>query len=112
VILSGAEIPGVSGFTFPAGSPPLLATQGTADTVNPPSFTAAFFERARRPKYLLRLLGAGHLPPYTDQQPQLGIVERVTVAFLDGYLKHRTGMLQRLPSLATVGGEASLTAEP
>jgi len=28
VILSGAEIPGVGGFTFPPGSPPLLATQG------------------------------------------------------------------------------------
>jgi dienelactone hydrolase len=112
VILSGAEIPGVSGFTFPPGSPPLLATQGTADTVNPPSFTATFFERARRPKYLLRLFGASHLPPYTDQQPQLGIVERVTLAFLDGYLKHTAGSLQRLPALAAAGGVASLTAEP
>ena len=37
VILSGAEIPGVGGFTFPPGSPPLLATQGTADNVNPPA---------------------------------------------------------------------------
>ena len=37
VILSGAEIPGIGGFTFPPGGPPLLATQGTADTVNPPT---------------------------------------------------------------------------
>ena len=43
VILSGAEIPGVGGFDFPAPSPPLLATQGTADTINPPRFTDAFF---------------------------------------------------------------------
>ena len=96
VILSGAEIPGVGGFTFPPGSPPLLATQGTADTVNPPSATNAFFEAAQRPKYLLSLIGAEHLPPYSDQQPQLAIVERVTIAFLDGYLKHRPWAVARL----------------
>ncbi len=112
VILSGAEIPGIGGFTFPAGSPPLLATQGTADTENPPSATNAFFDVAPRPKYLLRLFGAEHLPPYSDQQPQLGIVERVTIAFLDGYLKHRAGALQRLVSLGSVRATASLLAEP
>jgi dienelactone hydrolase len=112
MILSGAEIPGVRGFTFPRGSPPLLATQGTADTVNPPSSTNAFFDIAQRPKYLLKLLGAEHLAPYSDQQPQLGIVKRVTIAFLDGYLKHRPGTLQRLISLGSVPGTASLLAEP
>jgi dienelactone hydrolase len=112
VILSGAELPGVGGFTFPAGSPPLLAAQGTADTVNPPSFTNAFFDAARRPKYMLSLIGAEHLPPYSDQQPQLAIVERVTIAFLDGYLKHRSGALARLVSLGSVPGTASMAAEP
>jgi len=112
VILSGAEIPGIGGFTFPAGSPPLLAKQGTADTENPPSATNAFFDVAPRPKYLLALFGAGHLPPYSDQQPQLGIVERVTIAFFDGYLKHRAGALTRLVSLGSVPKTASLLAEP
>jgi predicted dienelactone hydrolase len=112
VILSGAEIPSVGGFTFPRGSPPLLATQGTADTVNPPSFTNAFFNLARRPKYLLSLPGAEHLPPYSDQEPQLTIVERVTIAFFDAYLKHRRGALQRLVSLGSVPGVASLLAQP
>ena len=112
VILSGAELPGVGGFTFPTGSPPLLATQGTADTVNPPSFTNAFFDAARRPKYMLTLIGAEHLPPYSDQQPQLAIVERVTIAFLDGYLKHRAGALARLVSLGSVPGTASMVADP
>ena len=90
-ILSGAEIPGVGGFYFPRPSPPLLATQGTADTINQPQFTYDFFAAARRPKYLLQLLGAGHLPPYTDEQPQLSIVERVTIAFFDRYLKGDAG---------------------
>jgi dienelactone hydrolase len=112
VILSGAEIPAAGTFTFPPGGPPLLASQGTADTVNPVNLTEAFFEAAGRPKYLLRLLGAEHLPPYTDQQPQLGIVERVTLAFLDGYLKRRASQLQRLGSLGSVPGTASLLAEP
>ena len=88
MILSGAEIPGVGGFDFPRPSPPLLATQGTADTINPPGLTYAFYDIAPPPKFLLTLIGAPHLPPYTDEQPQLGIVERVTIAFLDRYLNH------------------------
>jgi fermentation-respiration switch protein FrsA (DUF1100 family) len=112
VIMSGAEMSGVGGFGFSRGGPPLLATQGTSDTINEPRFTYAFFKAARHPKYLLRLLGAEHLPPYTRQQPQLAIVERVTIAFLDGYLKRRPGSLQRLVPLGTVSGAASLVAAP
>lgn len=112
VILSGAEIPGVGGFTFPPGSPPLLATQGTADTVNLPSATNAFFDAARRPKYLLSLIGAEHLPPYSSEQPQLSIVERVTIAFLDGYLEHKPRALARIVSLGSVPGTASILAKP
>lgn len=112
VILSGAEIPGAGAFTFPPGGPPLLAAQGTADTVNPPSATNEYFTAAQRPKYLLNLIGAEHLPPYSTQQPQLAIVERVTIAFLDGYLKHTPGALARLASLGRVPGTASVLAEP
>ena len=112
IVLSGAEIPGLGGFEFPAGSPPLLATQGTADTINPPSETNAFFEVAQRPKYLLTLLGAEHLPPYSVQQPQLAIVERVTIAFLHGYLEHIPGTARRLVSLGNVPGTSTLLADP
>jgi fermentation-respiration switch protein FrsA (DUF1100 family) len=112
VILSGAEMPGVGGFEFAPASPPLLATQGTADTVNPPSFTYTFFDAAQRPKYLLSLIGAEHLPPYSDQQPQLAVVERVTIAFLDGYLKHSSHALAGLASLGNVPGKASMLADP
>jgi fermentation-respiration switch protein FrsA (DUF1100 family) len=111
IILSGAEMPGVGGFTFPPGSPPLLATQGTADTVNPQGLTSAFFEVARRPKFLLSLLGAEHLPPYSAQQPQLTIVERVTTAFLDSYLKHEPGAQRRLLAAGNVPGTVTLQAE-
>jgi dienelactone hydrolase len=112
VILSGAKIPGVGGFSFPRPAPPLLATQGTADSINPPSFTHEFFDSAPAPKFLLELLGAGHLPPYTREQPQLQIVARVVVAFLNRYLKHEHGALQRMTSAADVAGVSTLIADP
>ena len=112
MILSGAEIPGVGGFDFPAPSPPLLATQGTADTINPPNFTYAFFRIAPPPKYLLTLFGAPHLGPYTNEQPQLGIVERVTIAFLDRYLKQAHGALRRMGRAGDVAGVSQLSATP
>lgn len=112
IILSGQEIPGAVGYDYPAPSPPLLATQGLADTINLPSTTYAFFNPAPRPKYLLTLPGASHLPPYTGEQPQLSIVERVTVAFLDRYLKGNRGALARMASAADRPGIAALQADP
>jgi dienelactone hydrolase len=112
IILSGAEIPSVGGFTFPAPSPPLLATQGTADTINLPFYTYQFFNIAPRPKYLLALLGAHHLPPYTYEEPELGIVEGVTIAFLDRYLNGERDALARMRSTGDVGGLATLSAYP
>ena len=112
VILSGQEIPGVGGYDFPAPSPPLLATQGLADTINLPSTTFAFWDAAPAPKYLLTLPGAPHLGPYTGEQPQLAIVERVTIAFLDRYLKGEPGALARMEAAGHVPGLASLEADP
>lgn len=108
VVLSGAAMPGMG--PFPRSGPPLLAVQGTADTTNAPATSAAFFQLAQRPKFLLWLLGASHLPPYTDQQPQLGIVERATTAFLDHYLKSRP--LRAFVQAARRPGLTELTAAP
>lgn len=112
IILSGAEIPGIGAFQIAPGRAPLLAVQGTADTINPPSATHAFYDSAPVPKYLLELQGASHLPPYISQEPQLGIVQRVTIAFLDRYLKSVAGARQRLQSAGAVPGVAALHAEP
>ena len=109
VILSGAMIPGITGYTFPPPSPPLLAVQGTGDTVNAPASTYHYFALAPEPKFLLSLLGAPHLGPYTDEQPQLGIVERTTTAFLDRYLKQDTGALLRMQRAGNVPHLASLS---
>ena len=112
VILSGAEIPGIGGFDFPAPSPPLLATQGTADTINRPFYTNQFFSIAPRPKYLLKLLGAPHLPPYTYEQPQLSIVEQVTIAFLDRVLKGSPAGLGEMRAAGNENGLSQLISRP
>lgn len=109
IILSGAQLPG-GGIAFPRGGPSLLAVQGTADTINPPSNTYSFFAKALRPKYLLELLGARHLGPYTSEEPQLRIVERVTIAFLD--LSFNGASLDRLRAAGSAPGIARLVADP
>jgi pimeloyl-ACP methyl ester carboxylesterase len=108
IVLSGAALPGMG--AFPRNGPPLLAVQGTADPINPPATSAGFFRLAGRPKFLLWLLGASHLPPYTDEQPQLGIVERATTAFLDHYLKGSP--LRALAEAARRPGVTRLVAAP
>jgi hypothetical protein len=112
VVLSGAEMSGAGGFPFHHGEPPLLAVQGTADQTNEPRFTYAFFARARRPKFLLRLLGAGHLPPYTGQQPQLSVVERVSIAFLNAYIKRTHAASHAIAKAGNVARVANLVADP
>lgn len=112
VVLSGAEDPFSSAFRPSQDGPPLLATQGTADTVNPASLTDAFFRIAPRPKFLLRLLGASHQPPYTESGPQLTTVERVTIAFLDRYLRLQRSALAQMISAGNPANVARLVAEP
>jgi predicted dienelactone hydrolase len=110
VILAGAEDPFAHPFTMPAGGPPLLAIQGTADTINPPDQTYAFFGQAARPKYLLKLLGAGHQPPYTEPGQELSEVEKLTLAFLNQYLKGRPAALSGYVASGSVGPDSTLTA--
>ena len=93
VVLSGAELGGGS-ITH---GPPLLAVQGTADAINPPSYSYQLFRDTGRPKFLLRLIGASHLPPYTTNTRELSVVERVTIEFLDRYLK--SGPLPAAPAV-------------
>ncbi len=112
VILSGARIPSVADLRVGPGQPALLATQGTADRIDPPRNTRAFFALARRPKFLLSLPGAGHLSPYTDEQPQLGIVERVSIGFLEHYLEHAAGGISQMERYGNRPGTARLTADP
>ncbi len=89
---------------------PLLAVQGTADRINPPVYTHALFGAVGRPKFLLLLRGAGHLPPYTVPGRTFATVLHVTVAFLDHYLGD--GPLAAIGNAAHGLPTADLTSEP
>ena len=109
VILSGAEDPFISRFSIPARHVPLLATQGTADTINPPWMTHQFYDPAGPPKFLLELNGAGHLPPYTEPGVTLDTVARGTTAFLNCYLLGRCARWAHFRAKGTTGTPSVLT---
>ena len=109
IILSGAELTSIDdAIPFPSHGPALLATQGSRDTINEPSATHRYFDLAPRPKFLLTLIGATHLPPYTTQQPYLRIVEQVTIAFLDHFLLTEHASLARMRESGNVASTARL----
>ncbi len=111
IILSGAEDPFAPAFAMPPSGPPLLAIQGTADTVNPPYQTNAFFQQAAPPKYLLKLAGAGHQAPYTEPGLALATVAHMTLAFLNRYLKHRPQALARYVAAGSAGPGSTLISQ-
>jgi dienelactone hydrolase len=108
VVLSGARYGYPGGTWFPAGSPPLLATQGTADTINPPALTNDFFTNDPQPdKYLLCLRGAPHLDPYVARNNYEHVVAQVSISFLDAELYHQPAALGTMMQAGTVPGVAA-----
>jgi dienelactone hydrolase len=108
VILSGAELGGHAPLISHA--PPLLAVQGTADRINPPIYTLDLFHAVGRPRFLLLLRHSGHLGPYTVPGPRLAAVERVSIAFLDHYLRGQP--LGAISRAAAPFQADALTSEP
>ena len=82
VAMGVQELPGVTH----TANPPLLVTQGDADTINPPSYGYTTYQDAASPKYLLVLKGGGHLPPLESGSAWLAGIEAATEAFLDAYV--------------------------
>ena len=70
-------------------NPPLLVMQGDEDDVSGYESGAEVYDEAMAPRYMLTLLGGGHLPPFTEDSPYLQTVDRVAVAFLDHYVAGR-----------------------
>jgi pimeloyl-ACP methyl ester carboxylesterase len=82
IAMSVQPLPG----SGPTANPPILVTQGDADTINPPAWGGQTWQQAASPKYLLILHGGGHLPPLQAGSAWLPGVEAVTEAFLDAYV--------------------------
>lgn len=95
----------------PAPYPPLLITQGDADTINPPALAYQLYDSARPPRFLLILRGGGHLPPLQAGSAWLPGIEAVTEAFLDAY-DAGTAPVSQVGATAAAYPLLSLLADP
>ena len=110
-VLSGAEWPPMPGRYFPGRAPPMLFTQGTADTINPPWMSLQLYHAdANGPRYYLDLLGASHLIPYQATNPVEHLVARVTLAFFDRYVLGQADALKTMTRDGNVTGTAELVS--
>ena len=82
VAMSVQELPDVNH----TANPPMLVTQGDADTINPPSYGYTAYQDGTSPKFLLVIKGGGHLPPLQAGSAWLRGIEAATEAFLDAYV--------------------------
>jgi predicted dienelactone hydrolase len=108
-VLSGAELTSFGGSYFTAGSPPLLVTQGNADTINAPACSAQLYDDAPWPKYYLDLLGAEHVAPYLDPGRDREIVAKVVTDFFAAELLHRPAAISALATDGNVARSSRLT---
>jgi len=76
----------------------VMVIQGTADTINPPSYGDNLFATSPSPKAYLQLLGAPHLEPWSTGDQWHGIVLTSIVDWLD----------QWIPGLYSAGASARL----
>jgi fermentation-respiration switch protein FrsA (DUF1100 family) len=95
--------PGIPAFPpageFAAGAVPLLLVHGDADHGNPYERSRTAYAAARAPKYLLTIVGGDHRHPYESdpaRSRQARAVARVTVDFLDLYLRGDESASERL----------------
>ena len=108
-VLSGAEWAGMPGRYFSHAAPPMLFTQGSADTVNPPWASRQLYQADRGPeRYYLDLFGASHLPPYEGSSPVEHIVARVTLAFFDRYVLGQSSAAETMAREGNVAGATAL----
>ena len=97
------------GTWFASGNPPMLFVQGTADDINPYSFSQKLYDDAKSPKTLVNILGAGHLDPYTtgSQRP---VIDALVVDFLRAKLDNDGAASARIVADENVAGVLQLAA--
>ena len=108
-VLSGAEWPPMPGRYFAGRPVPMLFTQGSADTVNPPGCSVVMYQADPSPaRFYLDLFGASHTGPYWGRNRYSTIVLAVTTAFFDRYLLGRRAAAAAMRRDGTVPGLAAL----
>jgi fermentation-respiration switch protein FrsA (DUF1100 family) len=86
IALSAAPVYGGS-----TPNPPLLVVHGDEDDIDSYENGVAVYDQATAPRFLVTLVGAGHLPPFLEGSAYLDAVDTVAVDFLDHYVAGRTG---------------------
>jgi dienelactone hydrolase len=90
---------------------PLLLVHGDADKTVPYQASVNAFMTAEKPKFLVTLFGQDHGGAFDGEaNAAAGVVEAVTIDFLDAYVRHDAGALARLTRDATVAKVASIRA--
>ncbi len=113
VLLSGAELSWFKGSYFTSASVPLLVVQGTNDlSLNPVSCSVDLYNQAPQPKYYLSMIGQTHFSAYAPPGRALNVVTRVTINFLNGYLRNSTSARTAMTTAGSVPGLATLTSQP
>jgi len=116
--ISGLRLPFPGGTYFPPGTPPLLLVHGDADATVPYSGSTSTYAAAPPPKFLVTLLGAGHVPfrlgtdPQQPPPPWEDVTVDALVAFFDRYLENGPRGLGHLRDAADEPGVATVEASP
>jgi predicted dienelactone hydrolase len=112
VILSGAELKWFKGTYFATPAMPLLVVQGTVDpSLNPVACSVQIYDQAPQPKYYLSMLGQTHFSAYLPAGPALNVVKRVTLDFLNAYLRNSPSSLAAITRAGRVAGLATITRQ-
>ena len=112
VLLSGAELSWFPGTYFATPAVPLLVVQGTADqSMNPVTCSVQLYNAASAPKYYLSMIGQNHFSAYLPAGPAQRVVARVTINFLNAYLRGSSSALQAMKSAGSVAGLARFTED-
>ena len=104
MILSGAAMM-YSGSWFTTASPPLLAIHGDADEVNPYWSSEQLFDDATGPRWLVTVLGGGHVGPFTNGWVEPAVAT-VIADFLHAQLQHDRVAATRIDADANADGLA------
>lgn len=110
-VLSGAEWPHtyMPWEHFPGAAPPMLFTQGSADTVNLPSASMQLYLADKgNPRYYLALFGATHLVPYEGDDSVERLVARICLEFFARYVLGDAGALATMMREGNASGAAAL----
>jgi predicted dienelactone hydrolase len=112
VILSGAELAWFQGAYFTTPGVPMLVVQGTNDLVeNPVACSVELYNEAPEPKYYLSMIGQTHLSAYLAPGAPMQVVIRVTLDFLERYLRHDQAIGNTMTAAGTVPGLATITSQ-